>query len=504
MAPTVKVAVAAVMWFGVSGARIAHDQQTARMLAGVSVHYAEKSSAIEDKWMVAFAEEASDDNLKTFCALVDCTNFQPGLAVAVVKASQQQLLRGIEAHAGLIKYIEQDAIADDYGDLVQDTPSWGLDAIGVPTSCSQGRGVNVYVLDSGVRVTHEDFGGRAIPLYDAANFDPPKVCDPADTSCAKDDRGHGSHVAGTVGGTRYGVAPASTLLAMQRGSSMSDGYGCIDWLTLNRQRPAVLQMSWGTDLGPDSRSPVGYAAVDAAVGAGITVVVAAGNEQTDACSMTFGGVPSAISVAATNSINRRAWWSNFGPCIDIFAPGVRIRAPGHLSDVGFATKSGTSMAAPHVSGAAALILEEEPLMSPADVLQRLQANAWQCFVDDSKTENTYFLRVGPPTPAPTLAPGPPGTWDWIGSGCEETDGVCVQSSNHPSNYDNNQACEITLWGDVSVSVVAFSTESSRDWLLIGGRNYSGTDAPASGVYSGSIVWTSGGRGTSSGWKLCRS
>jgi len=502
-----QAAIMIAIWYDVSGLRKGRtdQKQRAAMLAGVSVHYAEEAGAIEDQWMVSFGKKATDATLNVFCAQVGCTTVghpdEGGLAVAVVKASQQQLHGGIEAHADLIEYIEQDAIAEDFDDVVQDSPSWGLDAIGVPTSLRQGQGVNVYVLDSGVRVTHEDFGGRAIPLYDAANFDTPTVCDPADTSCAFDNRGHGSHVAGSVGGTRYGVAPGSTILAMQRGRSLSDGYSCIDWLTVNRQRPAVLQMSWGTG----SQSSVGYAAVDAAVAAGLVTVVASGNSREDACKWTFGGVPSAIAVASTDSRGRRSSFSNFGPCIDIFAPGSDIQAADFSSDTGISTKSGTSMAAPHVSGAAALILEEEPSMSPADVLLRLQADAWEGFIIDSLSENNHFLRVGPPTPAPpTPAPGPPGTWDIIfGTGCEETDGDCVQSSNHPSDYDNNRVCEIKLWGDVSISVKAFNTEARFDTLTVGGKSYSGVTAPADGVYSGKITWNSDFSVVSSGWKLCR-
>jgi len=388
-----KAALIAAMWSDVSGLRKGAKTQRAATMAGVSVHYAEEN-AIEDQWMISF-KKGTAATLESFCWQAGCTTVghpdEGGIAFAVVKGSPEQMQMSVAAHADLIEYIEQDAVAEDFEEEVQsDSASWGLDAIGAPTSRTKGQGVNVYVLDSGVRVTHEDFGGRAIPFYDAANFRPAKVCDASDTRCAYDNRGHGSHVAGSVGGTRYGVAPASTMFAMQRGRSLSDGYGCIDWLVQNRKRPAVLQMSWGTG----SPSATGYAVVDAAVAAGLVTVVASGNSRQDACRWTFGGVPSAISVASTDSTSSRSSFSNYGPCIDMLAPGSSIKAADHRSDTGISTKSGTSMAAPHVAGAAALILEGEPQMSPAEVLEQMQAAARKDFITDSRSENNYFLTVG--------------------------------------------------------------------------------------------------------------
>jgi len=326
----------------------------------------------------------------------------------VLQGSEKALESSVAAKQKWVEYVEQDAEAMDFAvdEPSASQASWGVGAVGVPTASTTGRGVNVYVLDSGVRVTHSEFGGRAIPFYDAY-FSPPKVCDAGDTACAADDRGHGTHVAGSVGGTTHGVAPEATIWAMQRGRTLSDGYGCIDWLVQNSQTPAVLQMSWGTG----SLSETARAAVDAAVDAMITVVVASGNSRQDACVWTFGGIPNAISVESTDSTNTRSSFSNFGPCIDMLAPGSAITAADYRSDDGLSVKSGTSMASPHVAGGAALVLEANPGFSPAQVLQQLQSDSLKDYIADAQTENNYFLWVGgsdnlPPTPVPTPPPPP--------------------------------------------------------------------------------------------------
>jgi len=489
--------------------RKAVRRQTSAQVAGVPLYLAEESGAFADQWMVSFGAKATDSMLETFCSQNGgCKSIghpdKGGIPYVVVKGSGEMLESSIAAQKEMVAYVEQDAEAVDFA--VDEPPapeaaSWGVNAVGVPYSSNQGRGVNVYVLDSGVRVSHSEFGGRAIPYYDAY-FSPPLVCEGSgDATCAEDDRGHGTHVAGSVGGALHGVAPESTIWAMQRGRSLSDGYGCIDWLVQNSQTPAVLQMSWGTG----SLSETARAAVDAAVDAMITVVVASGNSRQDACVWTFGGIPNAISVESTDSTNSRSSFSNFGPCIDMLAPGSSITAADYGSDDGLSVKSGTSMASPHVAGGAALVLEMNPDFSPAQVLNELQSNSLKDYIADAQTDNNYFLWVGgsdnlPPTPAPTPAP-PPGTWVLSGTGCTMT-GNCIQSNNHPSDYGNNEACTINAQ-EVDITVEAFSTESGYDFLNIGGSSYSGSSGPASGRYSGLISWSSDYSVVNSGWKLCK-
>jgi len=396
MAPLARsAALLAAVWSDVSGLRKgATKRQATGTLAGVQVFYSEEAGAQADRWMVSFGAKASDQALAAFCKEARCGLVghpdEGGFAYALVQGSEKELETSVAAHAAGIEFIEQDVVAEDFEEESSAATPWGLTAIGVPRSRNKGAGVNVYVLDSGVRVSHRDFGGRAIPLYDATYF-PAKVCTeyPGDKRCAEDNRGHGSHVAGSVGGASFGVAPASTIFAMQRGRYLSDGFGCIDWLSMNRKRPAVLQMSWGTG----SLSSVGKMAVDAAVAAGITVTVASGNSNQDACQWTFAGVPSAIAVASTDSTMKRSSFSNYGPCIDILAPGSAINSADYRSDTGSSVKSGTSMAAPHVAGAAALVLASNPQMSPEQVLQQLRSNARQDVIADAKSDN-YFLTVG--------------------------------------------------------------------------------------------------------------
>jgi len=396
-----------------SALRKAVRRQTSAQVAGVPLYRAEQSHALAEQWMVSFGNKATDSMLETFCRESGgCKSMghpdKGGVPYVVLQGSETALQSSIAAKQKWVEYVEQDAEAVDFA---EDGPSasdasWGVGAVGVPTASNTGRGVNVYVLDSGVRVSHSEFGGRAIPLYDAY-FSPPKVCDGTDATCAEDDRGHGTHVAGSVGGTTHGVAPEATIWAMQRGRTLSDGYGCIDWLVQNSQTPAVLQMSWGTG----SLSETARAAVDAAVDAMITVVVASGNSRQDACVWTFGGIPNAISVESTDSTNTRSSFSNFGPCIDMLAPGSAITAADYRSDDGLSVKSGTSMASPHVAGGAALVLEANPDFSPAQVLQQLQSDSLKDYIADAQTENNYFLWVGgsdnlPPTPVPTPPPPP--------------------------------------------------------------------------------------------------
>jgi hypothetical protein len=166
------------------------------------------------------------------------------------------------------------------------------------------------------------------------------------------------------------------------------------------------------------------------------------------------------------------------------------------------------MACPHVSGAAALVLEADPTKKASAVIQELVDTAYLHVISDLKAGDTNALLCvaeggAPPTPTPQPTPAPPpGTWVISGSGCE-MDGNCIQSLNHPSNYGNNQQCSVELYGAIPLSVSAFDTERSYDVLSVGGRYYSGTSGPANGAYSGTMTWSSDFSVTRSGWKLCR-
>ncbi|SDM80307.1 Serine protease, subtilisin family [Streptomyces sp. cf386] len=256
----------------------------------------------------------------------------------------------------------------------QTNPTWGLDRIDqadLPLSSSYtypdsaGSGVTAYIIDTGVRITHSDFGGRASYGYDAVDGD----------STAQDGNGHGTHVAGTVAGSTYGVAKDADIVAVRvlddDGSGTTDGVVAgIDWVTENAQFPAVANMS----LGGDADSVLDEA-VENSIAAGITYAVAAGNDNTNASSNSPARVSAALTVGASTSADARSSFSNYGSVLDLFAPGSSITSASNASDSGTATYSGTSMASPHVAGAAAVYLGENPSASPSAVASALTSAA---------------------------------------------------------------------------------------------------------------------------------
>ncbi|MEW2059857.1 S8 family peptidase [Streptomyces sp. NPDC007002] len=253
-------------------------------------------------------------------------------------------------------------------------PSWGLDRIdqrNLPLDQrytypdKAGEGVTAYVIDTGVRISHNDFGGRAFNGYDAVDND----------NVAQDGHGHGTHVAGTVAGSAYGVAKKAKIVGVRVLNNQGSGTTAqvvagIDWVTANAQKPAVANMSLGG--GADS---VLDAAVQRSIDSGITYAVAAGNESTNASTKSPARVADAITVGSTTSSDARSSFSNYGSVVDIFAPGSSITSAWNSSDSATNTISGTSMASPHVAGAAALYLADNPGSSPAQVSAGLVAAA---------------------------------------------------------------------------------------------------------------------------------
>ncbi|MEQ1690066.1 MAG: PKD domain-containing protein [Gemmatimonas sp.] len=307
------------------------------------------------------------------------------------------------AREGIVVSIEEDQIAYATG-TQPNPPSWGLDRVdqrALPLNTSYGygatgAGVTVYIIDTGILFSHTDFGGRAVTGVDQIT--------PGGT--ALDCDGHGTHVAGTVGGNTYGVAKSVSLVAVRvldcTGSgSYSQVIAGVDWVTqrklLNPATPMVANMSLG---GPFS------AALDAAVAnsvaAGVTYAVAAGNSSANACLESPSSTATAITVASTTIGDARSSFSNFGSCVDIFAPGSSITSTWISSNTATSTLSGTSMASPHVAGAAALFLEANPSALPAAVATALSTNATMNVVTSpgAGTTNrllyTGFITAGPP------------------------------------------------------------------------------------------------------------
>merc|ERR1719203_881358 len=335
------------------------------------------------------------------------------------------------------------------------TASWGLERVGAPLRANDGSGVHVYVLDTGVRTTHQDLRGRAIPTLDMSSGSA-VACDGAVT-CAVDKQGHGTHCAGTAAGTTYGVAPGAAVhsvkvLGDSGGGEWSWSYEALDWLATKGQRPAVASMSLG---GPGTQLGMRNA-VDAAVRTGVTVVVAGGNSNDNACRYSPALFPSAITVGSTTSSDKRSSFSNYGSCTEIWAPGSDIVSAGHTSDTAKRTLSGTSMACPHVSGAAALVLKTKPAAKSPEVLQDLLANAVTNGIDGLRSGDVNkLLYVGeggpPPTPAPAPSPVPPPS-------------ICPEAYSQGPDRDGDCHCNSGLTcyeGDVRGCTYSYTGSSSR-------------------------------------------
>ncbi|WP_336923419.1 S8 family peptidase [Aquipuribacter sp. SD81] len=270
-----------------------------------------------------------------------------------------------------VAYVEADQVVTTAA--TQYSPTWGLDRIdqrtrplsGSYTYGPTGSGVRAYVIDTGIRASHTDFGGRVVAGATAIN----------DGRGTSDCNGHGTHVAGTVGGARYGVAKQVTLVPVRvlgcNGSGSNSGViAGIDWVASTAPRGSVANMSLG---GPASSAT--DSAVQRAVDAGVTMVVAAGNENQNACNVSPARAANAITVGSTTSTDARSSFSNYGTCVDVFAPGSSITSAWWQSNTQTKTISGTSMASPHVAGVAALYLQRNPGASPSTVASSIVGNS---------------------------------------------------------------------------------------------------------------------------------
>jgi subtilisin family serine protease len=273
----------------------------------------------------------------------------------------------------------------------QSPATWGLDRIdqaNLPlnntyTYTNTGAGVKAYVIDTGIRLTHADFGGRAITGFDAI----------LPGGSASDCNGHGTHVSGTIGGATYGVAKSVTLVAVRVLSCAGVGLTSwviagVDWVTGNHLagQPAVANMSLGGGVSAALDTAVRNSIAD-----GVSYAAAAGNDNLDACGSSPGRVAEAMTIGATTATDARASFSNFGPCVDWFAPGVNITSDWWLTDTSTNTISGTSMATPHTAGVAAQYLQGNPAASPSAVRTALFNLTTKGIVTGSNSSNNHLL-----------------------------------------------------------------------------------------------------------------
>jgi len=407
--------------------------------------YAAVSTSTDEdkKWIISFTggDTSSDLTQVENAMLPEMTeDFKSdskdgGISVLMVNGTRDSLKKGLDRLQSYMDItIEEDGEMHmlpvmnppgetDAGSLADTTSpkSWGLDRIddrsGLDNSYSSptgvtGDGVHVLVYDTGILAAHADFEGRAIHTLDVTSGKPVE-CN-GSVTCADDTQGHGTHCAGTIGGKAYGVAKNSKLHAVK--VLGDDGRGSWSWMiealnwakTAATLRPAIISASLG---GRGRLLGLKYA-VNAVTSAGVAVVVAAGNENDDACGYSPAYVPSAITVGATTKSDARAAFSNYGSCLDIFAPGKDIVSASIESNTGSVSYSGTSMACPHVSGAAALVFSEDPTRTVTEVEHLLKQRTTTGVVKDAKkgSPNRLLytgLDTGGPTPVPTTEPPTP-------------------------------------------------------------------------------------------------
>jgi hypothetical protein len=324
-----------------------------------------------------------------------------GFAASLTPAAVEALRRNPR-----VQYVAEDAMAFP-DQTTQPGATWGIDRIDqrtLPLSTTYvynrtGTGVRVYVIDTGIRTTHAEFGTRASVGTDLVG----------DGQNGQDCNGHGTHVAGTIAGTTYGVAKAAQVISVRvfgcsGGAPFSTIIAAVDWVTANAVKPAVVNMS----LGGSYYEPMNTAVANS-ITSGVVYAVAAGNESTDACSRSPASTPTAVTVGSTASDDARSSFSNYGTCVDLFAPGSSITSAWYTGNTAINTISGTSMATPHVAGVAALYLQGSPAATPATVAAALVSTSTANRVTDpglgSPNRLLFSLLTAPP-PGATIGLSP--------------------------------------------------------------------------------------------------
>ena len=430
-----KLAIAGVLALGagLAGTALAQSARRggpARLVAKpAQATVADQYVVVLDPATSADAVLAAQDSARKLGATIGFT-YTAALRGFSVKAAPDVLDR-LRAMQG-VSYIEADSLLT--ASVIQFGPPKGLDRTSERllaldnryTYSSTGSGVHAYVIDTGIRQTHVDFGGRASGAFTAI----------ADAFGTSDCNGHGTHVAGTLGGTTYGIAKGVALHSVRvldcAGSGTLSGVlAGINWVTANAIHPAVANMSLGGGFSATLNS-----AVATSVASGVTYAVAAGNSGADACTFSPASEPTALTVGSVNPVNDvRSSFSNFGTCVDLFAPGEGILSAWASSDTATNTIAGTSMASPHVAGVAALYLQTHTAASPATVWAAIH-NA-----DDVSTTAGWPGVIGPGAGSPNELLH----WGSVNDGHDDGDPHLATVDG--VHYDFQKAAEVVLLRD---------------------------------------------------------
>jgi subtilisin family serine protease len=406
-----------------------------------------------------------------------------GFEVRLSEAAARQL-----AADPSVRYVEQNHTVRALG-TQSPTPSWGLDRIDqrnlplnnsytYPTTASN---VRAYIIDTGIRFTHQDFGGRAVSGRDTVDND----------NDASDCNGHGTHVSGTVGGSSYGVAKGVTLVGVRvlncGGSGSNAGViAGIDWVTGDHDpgELAVANMSLGGSFDQATND-----AVTASIADGVSYALAAGNDNgANACNGSPASTPNAITVGATQSNDARASYSNIGTCLDIFAPGSSITSAWYTSNTATNTISGTSMASPHVAGVAALILSANPSFTPQQVRDRMVNDATTGVVTSpgsgSPNRLLYVNNGGVPVDDFSISVSP-------ASGATNPGGSLTATVSTATTSGNAQTVNLSASGLPSGATASFSPSS-----VISGGSSTLTISTSASTPAGTYTITITGAGAS--------
>lgn len=360
------------------------------------------SGIIKDQYIVVLSKKPAKKDSRADAALEALTKEVGKMPNARLKGTYRFALTGFVAQltpAQAEKLLKDSrvvsVIADRYVKLeeveetvvaVQDYPIYGLDRIDqrdqlmdrAYSYTSAGTGVTAYIIDTGIRNTHSEFNGRVTLGHDFVLTYPDENDVLNSSEPGEDCHGHGTHVAGSVGGMTYGVAKDVNLVNLRvfgctDGSPYSRIIHAVDWVTENAVKPAIVNMSLGDPVA--DLEVLADEAVQNSIASGVTYVIAGGNSSMNACDFSPARVPEAITVGASNIENNMASWSNYGECLDLYAPGVYILSAGIVDDTSTRYMSGTSMAAPHVAGISALYLSNNPQATPAEVHQAVVLNS---------------------------------------------------------------------------------------------------------------------------------